>query len=161
MNSSDSDIRIPKLFCLRFKGKDMGCSPKKCTAVKLNNLGLLRLIPKITGKLNKAVLLNPFAQNELSIKDRPLALKFGIVVIDCSWKKVLDFKGFNALNSRKLPPLIAANPINYGKWEKLSSVEALAAALFQLKYEDYAKLLLSKFPWGQEFFKINYEINRK
>ena len=155
MNSSDTDERNPKLFCLRFKGKDMGCSPKKCTAVKLNNLGLLRLIPKITGKLNKAVLLNPFAQNELSIKDRPLALKFGIVVIDCSWKKVLDFKGFNALNSRKLPPLIAANPINYGKWEKLSSMEAIAAALFITGFNDHAELLLSKFSWGMQFKKLN------
>ena len=155
MNTSFTDERNPKLFCLRFKGKDMGCSPKKCTAVKLNNLGLLRLIPKITGKLNKAVLLNPFAQNELSIKDRPLALKFGIVVIDCSWKKVLDFKGFNALNSRKLPPLIAANPINYGKWEKLSSMEALAAALFIIGFNDLAELLLSKFSWGMQFKELN------
>ena len=155
MNSANSIMRIPKLFCLRFKGKDMGCSPKKCTAVKLNNLGLLCLIPKITGKLNKAVLLNPFAQNELSIKDRPLALKFGIVVIDCSWKKVLDFKGFNALNSRKLPPLIAANPINYGKWEKLSSMEAIAAALFITGFNDHAELLLSKFSWGMQFKKLN------
>ena len=155
MNSSDTDERNPKLFCLRFKGKDMGCSPKKCTAVKLNNLGLLCLIPKITGKLNKAVLLNPFTQNELSIKDRPLALKFGIVVIDCSWKKVLDFKGFNALNSRKLPPLIAANPINYGKWEKLSSMEAIAAALFITGFNDHAELLLSKFSWGMQFKELN------
>lgn len=155
MNSSDSDIRIPKLFCLRFKGKDMGCSPKKCTAVKLNNLGLLHMIPKITGKLKKAVLLNPFAQNELSIKDKTLVLKFGILVIDCSWKKILDFKGFNALNSRKLPPLIAANPINYGKWEKLSSMEAIAAALFITGFNDHAELLLSKFSWGMQFKEIN------
>ena len=155
MNSSDSDKRIPKLFCLRFKGKDMGCSPKKCTAVKLNNLGLLQLIPKITGKLNKGVLLNPFAQNELSIKDRALVLKFGIIVIDCSWKKILGFKGFNAINSRKLPPLVAANPINYGKWEKLSSMEALAAALFITGFNDLAELLLSKFSWGMQFKELN------
>ena len=160
MNSSDSDTRIPKLFCLRFKGQDMGCSPKKCTALKLNNLGLLRLIPKITGKLNKAVLLNPFAQIELSIKDKPLVLKFGIIVIDCSWKKILDFKGFNALNSRKLPPYIAANPINYGKWEKLSSMEALAAALFITGFDDLAELILSKFSWGMQFKEIN-QIDKK
>ncbi len=155
MNSSNSNTKFPKLFCLRFKGKDMGCSPKKCTAVQLNKLNLLRLIPKITGKLNKAVLLNPFAQNGLSIEDRDLVLKHGIIVIDCSWKKILDFKGFNALNSRKLPPLVAANPINFGKWEKLSSMEALAAALFITGFNDRAELLLSKFSWGTQFIEIN------
>jgi len=146
MNSSESDKRSPKLFCLRFQGKDMGCSPKKCTAVKLNKFGLLRLIPKITGKLNKGVLLNPFAQNELSIKDRYLVLKY---------KKILKFKGFNAINSRKLPPLIAANPTNYGKWEKLSSMEALAAALFITGFNDVAMVLLSKFSWGMQFKELN------
>ena len=155
MNSSDSDKIAPKLFCLRFQGKDMGCSPKKCTAVKLNKFGLLRLIPKITGKLNKGVLLNPFAQNELSIKDRHLVVKYGLIVIDCSWKKILKFKGFNAINSRKLPPLIAANPINYGKWEKLSSMEALAAALFITGFNDFAMVLLSKFSWGMQFKELN------
>jgi len=155
MTSSHSDNRSPKLYCLRFKGKDMGCSPKKCTAVKLYKLNLLHLIPKITGKLNKAVLLNPFAQNELSIEDRHLVLKNGLIVIDCSWKKILDFKGFNAINSRKLPPFIAANPINFGKWEKLSSMEALAAALFITDFNDRAELLLSKFSWGIQFKHLN------
>ena len=155
MYSSDNDKRIPKLYCLRFKGKDMGCSPKKCTAVKLNKVGLLSLIPKITGKLNKAILLNPFAQNELSIKDRYIVIKYGLIVIDCSWKKIFDFKGFNALNSRKLPPLVAANPINYGKWEKLSSMEALAAALFITGFNEFAELILSKFSWGMQFKELN------
>ena len=73
----------------------------------------------------------------------------------------LEIKAVKSEMGRKLPPLIAVNPVNYGKWEKLSSVEALAAALFILNYEDHAKLLLSKFTWGSEFFKINYEINSK
>ena len=155
MSSLDGDIRVPRLFCLRFKDKDMGCSPKKCTAVKLNKLGLLKLIPKITGKLNKAIVLNPFAQNELSINDKVIAVKYGLIVIDCSWNKIFEFKGFNALNSRKLPPLIAANPINYGKWEKLSSAEALVAALFITGFKDLAELLLSKFSWGSQFKELN------
>ena len=155
MSSPDEYKIVPKLYCLRFKGKEMGCSPKKCTAMKLNKFGLLKLIPKITGKLNKAILLNPFAQDELSIKDKPIALKNGLVVIDCSWNKIFKFKGFNSLNSRKLPPLIAANPTNYGKWEKLSSAEALIAALFITGFNDYAELLLSKFSWGNQFKELN------
>lgn len=155
MNPSDATKKNPKLFCLRFKGKNMGCSPKKCTAIKLHKLGLLDLIPKISGRLNKAVLLNPFAQKELSKNDRQLILKNGLIVIDCSWNKILDFKGFNAVNSRKLPSLIAANPTNFGKWEKLSSIEALAAALYITDFIDLAELLLSKFSWGIQFKKLN------
>jgi pre-rRNA-processing protein TSR3 len=66
-----------------------------------------------------------------------------------------DLKGFKGTNGRRLPPLIAANPVNYGKWEKLSSAEAIAAALFITKFEDVANLILSKFSWGVEFIKIN------
>ena len=95
------------------------------------------------------------------LEDREIVSKYGLIVIDCSWKNFLEIKDVKSEMGRKLPPLIAVNPVNYGKWEKLSSVEALAAALFILNYEDYAKLLLSKFSWGSEFFKINYEINSK
>ncbi len=51
---------------------------------------------------------------------------------------------------------MAANPVNYGKWEKLTSAEAIAATLYITKFYDYANLILSKFSWGNEFFKINY-----
>ena len=157
MNHSKPIKARPKLYCLHYNQ----CDPKKCTALKLKKFHLIEIIHKIKGPLNNSIVLNPFSQKELVLKDREVVSKYGLIVIDCSWKKFLEIKNIKSDNYRKLSPLIAVNPVNYGKWEKLSSVEALAAALFQLKYEDYAKLLLSKFPWGQEFFKINYEINRK
>lgn len=157
MKSINSTRDLPKLFCLNYRE----CDPKKCTGFKLARLNLLKTINKIDKNLKNSIILNPFTQEQLSNLDRNIILKYGLIVIDCSWNNIMNLKNLEFKNARKLPPLIAANPTNYGKWEKLSSVEALAAALFQLKYEDYAKLLLSKFPWGQEFVKINYEINRK
>ncbi|MFW9898153.1 MAG: DUF367 family protein [Candidatus Thorarchaeota archaeon] len=152
MNNSKSVNLIPKIYCLHFKE----CDPKKCTALKLKKFDMLKLINEIKGSLKKALILNPFAQKELSIEDRKSILKYGLIVLDCSWKTLLNIKDFNNEYARKLPPLIATNPVNYGKWEKLTSAEAIAAALYIIKFNDYAKLVLSKFSWGNEFFKINY-----
>ena len=152
MNNSKSIDLIPKIYCLHLKE----CDPKKCTALKLKKFSLLNMINEIKGSLNKALILNPLSQKELSIEDRKIILKYGLIVIDCSWKTLLNINNFNNEYTRKLPPLIAANPVNYGKWEKLTSAEAIAATLYITKFDDYAKLILSKFSWGNEFFKINY-----
>lgn len=141
-----------KLYCLHYNE----CDPKKCTALKLKKFDLLKIINKVKGSLNKALTLNPFSKKEVSINDRKRILKYGLIVIDCSWKTLLNIKNLNKEYARRLPPLLAANPVNYGKWEKLTSAEAIAATLFITKFDDYAKLILSKFSWGNEFFKINY-----
>ena len=155
MSELKPDSKKPKLYCIRIKDKDLGCSPKKCTALKLERLGLLRIITKVSGSLKNAILLNPFSEKEISVNDRNLTFKYGIIVIDCSWKRILNFKDFQIKNGRKLPPLLAVNPTNYGKWEKLSSVEALAAALYITDHRNCADLLLSKFSWGNNFLKLN------
>ncbi|MFX1243317.1 MAG: DUF367 family protein [Promethearchaeota archaeon] len=152
MKKSKSIDSIPKIYCLHLKE----CDPKKCTALKLKKFGLLKIINEIKGSLKKALILNPISQRELSIEDRTIILKYGLIVIDCSWKTLLDIKDFNNEYTRKLPPLVATNPVNYGKWEKLTSAEAVAAALYITKFDNYAKLILSKFSWGKEFIKINY-----
>ena len=51
MSISNSDNSILKLYCIRFKDKDLGCSPEKCTAIKLEKLGLLKIIPNLTKKI--------------------------------------------------------------------------------------------------------------
>jgi len=146
-----------KLYCIKYNE----CDPKKCTALKLSNLGLLKIIKRIKGKLNKAIVLNPLSKFELSRKDKSLIQNYGLIVLDCSWKKVLKLSNRSDINSRRLPPLIATNPVNYGKWEKLSSAEALAAALYIVSYKNQGRLILSKFRWGNEFWKINKNLLEK
>jgi pre-rRNA-processing protein TSR3 len=151
MINSRAEYSVPKLFCLHFNE----CDKKKCTALKLAKLNLIIIVPKIKGRLFNAIILNPLSNEELKLTDRREILRFGLIVVDCSWKRFLNLKEFNLKTSRKLPPLIAANPVNYGKWEKLSSVEALAAALYITNFNAYGDLILSKFSWGPEFKNLN------
>lgn len=151
MNNRKSYIPLPNIYCLHYNE----CDPKKCTALKLKKLNLLKTIPSIKKSLKKAIILNPFSQNKLIADDRDLILKYGLIVLDCSWKNLLQLKNVKYPNARRLPRLIAANSVNYGKWEKLSSAEALSAALFITKFDECANLILSKFSWGEEFIKIN------
>ncbi len=151
MKRSSPNSLIPKLYCLHYNE----CEPKKCTANKLDKFNLLKKINRIKGNLRNAIILNPFARKIVIINDRQLILKYGLVVIDCSWKKLLKLTKLEQGNYRKLPSLIAANPVNYGKWEKLSSAEALAAALFITNFKDYGNLILSKFSWGIQFKQLN------
>ncbi len=151
MNSTNSTKEIPKLFCLNYRE----CDPKKCTGFKLSRLNLVKIISKIDKNLINSVILNPFANKQLSDLDKNIVLKYGLIVIDCSWNNIMNLTKLDFKNARKLPPLIAANPTNYGKWEKLSSAEALAAALYITKFFDLANLILSKFSWGKTFKEIN------
>ncbi len=151
MNRTNSTKESPKLFCLNYRE----CDPKKCTGFKLSKLSLVKIINKINKNLINSVILNPFAPKQLSDLDRNTVLKNGLIVIDCSWKNIMNLTKLDFKNARKLPTLIAANPTNYGKWEKLSSAEALAAALYITRFFDLADLILSKFSWGKNFKELN------
>jgi pre-rRNA-processing protein TSR3 len=57
--------------------------------------------------------------------------------------------------------LVAGNPTNYAKATKLSTVEALAGALYIAGFKDEARKLLSIFVWGHTFFELNANLLEK
>ncbi len=125
--------------------------PKKCTAAKLVRFGLAK---KITSLRSKTALLHPFAADTLlNNKKRTF---HSITAIDCSWNKAEKMfqKKYSGI-PRKLPPLLAGNPVNYSKINKLTTVEALAAAAFILGNEELCSDLLAKFNWGHTFLELN------
>ena len=128
--------------------------PKKCSAAKLVKFGLAKNIKKTSGK---TLVLDPFAQKTLLPKDKTLVSS--ITGIDCSWN--LADKTFSTKFSgikRRLPPLLAGNPVNYSKLNKLTTVEALSGALYILGYKEKALQLLDKFKWGHTFFELNQNL---
>lgn len=130
------------------------CDPKKCTGRKLARLGLARLT-KHAGSLRGYLLLSPFSEKALSPEDRTYGR--GVAALDCSWAKAEEvFQAFRG-TARALPFLVAANPVNYGKPFKLSTVEALAAALVILGERAQGEELLAKFGWGHTFLELNRE----
>lgn len=131
--------------------------PRKCTAARLAKFGLAKVMYKIAKIPPTALVLNPMASNLLLPRDRNARI-LRIVAIDCSWEKAEgQFKRDLPGVSRRLPILLAANPTNYAKPHKLSSVEALAAASYILGFKDNANQLLSKFKWGNTFLTLNHE----
>jgi pre-rRNA-processing protein TSR3 len=146
-----ADIRLYALM----KHED---DPKKCTAAKLVQSGDLRPARDVLKIPGGALVLNPEVEKALSAEDREAASKFGLLVLDCSWEKLSRFpKLKHGLRHRALPFMLAANPTNFGKAQKLSSAEALAAALYILGEKAQAERLMSRFKWGPTFIDINRE----
>ena len=134
------------------------CDPKKCSGLKLHRHGLARLVSRMRFLPKQAVVLNPFSEVAFSPADRERVRGCGLVALDCSWEhaeKVLRKRVRGT--SRCLPILVAGNPVNYGKLTKLSTVEALAAALFIAGFREEASKMLSIFKWGHTFLEINSE----
>ena len=132
------------------------CDPKRCTGLKLKRHGLARTVNKTRFLPKRAIVLNPFSEIAFSPADRKRVEDFGIVALDCSWEhaeKVMQkhVKG----TSRCLPILIAGNPVNFGKATKLTTAEALAAALYIAGFKQEAVELLSIFTWGHTFLELN------
>jgi len=52
---------------------------------------------------------------------------------------------------------LAGNPTSYGLQGRLSTAEALAAALILTGYPDKAREILALFKWGRTFMSLNKE----
>ena len=135
------------------------CDPHRCTGLKLKRHGLARIVSKTRFLPKRAVVLNPFSERAFSPADRQRLAQCGVVALDCSWEhaeKVLSkhVRG----TSRCLPILIAGNPVNFGKATKLTTAEAVAAALYIAGFRLEAERVMSIFTWGHSFFELNHEL---
>ncbi|MDE1726493.1 MAG: DUF367 family protein [Thaumarchaeota archaeon] len=128
--------------------------PTKCTAAKLVKFGLAKQIRRTVGA---TMVLDPFSE-KIVLKSDGQTID-SITAIDCSWEliKKTFVRRFSGL-SRRLPPLLAGNPVNYSKIGKLTTAEAIAAALFIMNLDEQAHTILNKFKWGHTFFELNQDL---
>jgi pre-rRNA-processing protein TSR3 len=136
---------------VRYVGDD---DPEKCTARKLARFDLVEL-HRSDRATPRGIVLDPHAERALSPADRGLSDR--LVALDCSWTSAdpgaFDLDGVH----RALPFLVAANPVNYGRPFRLTTVEALAGALAIVGDRGAAEEVLSKFTWGETFLELNAE----
>ena len=145
---------VPKLMVYEFRQDD----PKKCTSVRLRKFRLVRSLGSLKRIPSSAVVLNPTSSRTLSREDRELVQRDGLIAIDCSWNLSEDIfdRDIPGVN-RRLPILLAGNPTNYGITGRLSTAEALAAALILTGFRQTATEILSLFKWGETFLSLNRE----
>jgi len=138
-------------------------SPSASTGVKLYKLGLAERIGERKLSRERGILLDPYASSPISRSDSGEAES--IIVVDRSWNVLEKDKKLVSVRTRavrrRLPFLIASNPVNYAKAFRLSSAEAAAAALAILGCWERAEEIMSKFKWGENFFTFNEELLHK
>jgi pre-rRNA-processing protein TSR3 len=121
---------------------------------RLERSGMVRILTSVSRIPRNTLLLDPTAEQALSPADQPVR---SITALDCSWE-VLDTGSLHGIRRhRALPYLVAANPVNFGRPFRLTSVEACSAALFILGEQEQASAILSQFSWGIRFLELNEE----
>ena len=128
--------------------------PSKCTAAKLAKF---RIAEAVRSPQRDSIVLNPFSTIPVTRADSSIATS--ICAIDCSWERadsVLRAAGSRTPGiPRRLPRLLAGNPVNYAKLGKLSTAEALAAGLYIMGDTESAARVMNKFKWGHTFLELN------
>lgn len=135
--------------------RDNTCDPKKCTIKKLERAGMIRVVSRLVHIPKSSMILDPTAEQALSPADRERTRS--ITALDCSWA-VLDTSIVRTWRFRRaLPFLVAANPVNFGKPFKLTSLEAIAATLYILGEQEQAYEIVGRVSWGIRFIELNKE----
>ena len=142
---------------VRYEGDD---DPDKCTARKLARFDLATL-HRSDRATPYGIVLNPHAERALSPADAETAATEALVALDCSWESAGEKRFSLPGEHRALPYLVAANPVNFGRPMRLTTVEAFAAALWILGEPDQAERVLAKFTWGETFLELNAEPLRR
>ena len=129
--------------------------PTKCTARKMVNMDLAKGVSRKFLASDKVIVLNPWAHRMLSPPDR---VAKSVLVVDASWNLAQEvfFRKLGGKH-RRLPVLLAANPINYARAGVLSSVEAVAATMYILGEVEEAEHYLNIYKWGPNFLTLNQE----
>ena len=131
--------------------------PEKNTAVISSRRGDIILHKKINTLPKKGIILNRCVVRFSALK---IITYFNeqngsLVGLDCSWKQiepsVEQVMRRTRLKPRMLPLFLAANPVNWGKPGKLTTIEALAAATYLVGNKEQVSKLLSGFRWGERF----------
>lgn len=134
------------------------CDPKRCTAKKMVRTGLASEVHDLRRVPKGCLVLDPSAEKAVSAEDKEAVRYNGILVMDLSWRNIESFPRVGKYTRpRALPYLLAANPVNWGKPMRLSSAEAVAAALYIVGFKDQAATLLSRFSFGEQFLLLNRE----
>ena len=156
MPSPPPDRELP-LYVLRVGDDD----PKLCTGQRLLRRRLAAPPPHTPGRAAPLLLLDPYARDPVSVRDRSSAPGIaGILAVDCSWNRLGGRGRFDArlprgLLRRRLPWLLAANPQHFGRPAELNTAEALGAALCLLGERGRGERLLAAFPGGAGFVPLN------
>ena len=132
--------------------------PKKCTSARLRKFQVAYGLRSLRQISPSSIVLNPTGTKTLSREDRAAIIDHGLVGLDCSWnlsEQIFDrnIRGDN----KRLPLLLAGNPTSYGLVGRLSTAEALAAALILTGFPESAEKILSLFKWGPTFLALNKE----
>jgi pre-rRNA-processing protein TSR3 len=135
--------------------------PKKCSARKMARFHKARLVEHFHDIPYGYLLLDPFSKIALSPADKEVLDRRGLAAIDCSWEDAerifKKFKKARKAEYRALPLLLATNPVKFGKWGELSTLEALAASYYIMGFKDDAAEMMSIYTWGEKFIEINRE----
>ena len=152
MINPDQDTKKIKLYIYHAAQ----CDPKRCTALKMLRLGLAKRIQRLAHLPRRCLVLDPYSNIVLTRSDCGSMVSHGLAAVDCSWENAEAIFNFKIrAERRRLPDMLAGNPINYGLKNKLSTVEAFAGALYVCGFSEQARSVLAKFKWGQNFLRIN------
>ena len=132
------------------------CDPKKCTGKRMEKFGLGKEISANRVPAG-SIVLSASGHQYLSPADAKKARR-GVVVLDLTWTNIDQEPHLRGVLLRRLPYLLAANPVNWGKPWHLNSAEAVLASLIIMGFDEQAELFMPRFNWAPEFVNLNREL---
>jgi pre-rRNA-processing protein TSR3 len=123
-----------------------GGDPKKCTGKRMEKFGLGKSV-SVRGVPPGAIVLSANGNQILSPADAKKARR-GIAVLDMTWTNIDQEPHMRGVLLRRLPYLLASNPVNWGKPWQLNSAEAVLASLLIMGFDEQADLFMPRFNWA-------------